>query len=427
MQKFSFDSISSSYKSIAESGVRGATLFKRGWNQCVHSTYKVASQSFPKYWKKMLETGSRSAIIFKAKWNHVVHSSNQLFSRTIPSYLQNVKKIGGSIKQVGTSVKLQISKSRSRSASFLKPKWNHFVHSSTQLLRTIPNYWQKARRNSLKLATSSASIVLSEPTRIGTDFFKTKWNSIYQFFQAIPNYGQSMMQKIPSVRQIVQESAELIWIRISFQWQSFIEWMKVAIRYYPNPTFFKIDMALLCSYLFRNPYRMSKKFLMRKGESDIHVYGETPLTSLDLIAEECRISSQDIVFELGCGRGRACFWLSCFKKCRVVGIEHIPDFVKRAQRIKEKLDVKNVEFRLENMFEGNFSEATVIYLYGTCLDTSSILKLIRRMSKLPSGTKIITVSYPLSDYTSEPLFEVMKRFPVRFSWGMADVYLQYKK
>src|SRR4051794_23547579 len=78
--------------------------------------------------------------------------------------------------------------------------------------------------------------------------------------------------------------------------------------YYRNLSFFKIDLLLKALYFFHTPYKVSKKFLQERGSTDLYLYGETPLTTMDSIAKECRILSKDIVYELGCGRGRSAFW-----------------------------------------------------------------------------------------------------------------------
>lgn len=225
----------------------------------------------------------------------------------------------------------------------------------------------------------------------------------------------------------VKEYLELVWINLGVQVRSFIECLRVAIHYYSNLSFAKVDLFLLISYLFQNPFTISKRFLQKKGEKDVYAYGETPLTSLDMITKECKVSAKDTVFELGCGRGRTCFWLHSIIGCKVVGIEYVPEFVERSNAIKDKFEIKNIEFRQEDMLNANYSGATVVYLYGTCLDDPSILKIVDKCKALPAGTKIITISYPLTDYTDQPVFEVMKRFPARFTWGLADVYLQIRK
>lgn len=224
-----------------------------------------------------------------------------------------------------------------------------------------------------------------------------------------------------------KEFLELFWINLAVQKRNFVEFIKVAAHYYSNRRFFQIDFSLLLLYLFNNPYRISKHFLQTKGAQDVYAYGETPLTTLDFIAKECKLSAQDTVFELGSGRGRTSFWLNTFIGCKVMGIEYIPEFVKNAITIKERYNVQNVDFFCQDMLQADFSGATAIYLYGTNLEDDFIEKLNEKFGKLPAGTKIITISYALTDYTQRPLFEVMKRFPAKFTWGTADVYLQIKK
>lgn len=225
----------------------------------------------------------------------------------------------------------------------------------------------------------------------------------------------------------LKEYLELIGINCVVWVKNFIEFIRVAFHYYRNLTFCKLDLSLLLTYLFHNPFTISKEYLQRKGEKEIYAYGETPLTTLDHIAKECRISKNDTVFELGSGRGRACFWLNSFLGCKVVGIERIPEFVQRADQIKSRFDVTGVTFRQQDLLDVDYAGATVIYLYGTCMEAAFIEKLISKLRSLPAGTKVITVSYALTDYTSQPLFEVMRCFPAHYPWGTADVFLQIKK
>lgn len=225
----------------------------------------------------------------------------------------------------------------------------------------------------------------------------------------------------------VKEYAELFFLNLKTKAVNSLEYLRVIAHYYSYPSFFKIDSYLVLSYLFKNPFSISKRFLLNKGEQDIYTYGETPLTTLEMIAHECRLSRQDVVFELGCGRGRTCFWLNQFIGCSVIGIDYIPEFIQRANHVKTKFNLNQVEFRLEDLLQTDLTGATVIYLYGTCFSSSFIQSLIDRLTTLPRGTKIITISYALNHYSTNQPFEVMKRFPARFTWGTADVYLQVKK
>lgn len=225
----------------------------------------------------------------------------------------------------------------------------------------------------------------------------------------------------------IKEFFVLLWVNLSVTVRNLIEFVKVAFNYYSSWSFVKADISLRLMYLFHNPYSISKRFLMKKGADDVYTYGETPLTTLEKIARECDISTKDRVFELGSGRGRGCFWLNTIVGCDVVGIEYVPEFVERANLIKRKLGMKGIEFELGDIFKVDLSKATVIYLYGTCFNEKEIRTLSEKFSKLPKGTKIITVSYPLSDYDDKSKFEMMKHFAVPFTWGDADVYLQIVK
>lgn len=229
------------------------------------------------------------------------------------------------------------------------------------------------------------------------------------------------------LRMNVKEFMSLLWINLKVFLKNLVEFLKVAFRYYGNVSFFKADLSLRLMYLFHNPYKISKRFLMNRGADEVYAYGETPLTTMELIANECGITNEDCVYELGAGRGRTCFWLNSFLGCSVVGIEYIPEFVERANLIAKKLKLKEITFQLADMLKVDLRGATVCYLYGTCLDDFSIEKISRQFAKLPKGSKIITVSYPLSDYTEDDKFVVLKRFTAPFTWGVADVFLQVVK
>lgn len=220
------------------------------------------------------------------------------------------------------------------------------------------------------------------------------------------------------------ELIHLLWINFIVKLRNLLEYCSVIFRYYGNANFRRVDLAFLRSYLFRNPFHISKKFLILKGEKELYAYGETPLTTLGEIANECGITSQDTVYELGCGRGRTCFWLNTYLGCRVIGIDYVPEFIEKALEIVQKCDLKNIEFRTEDILRADYTGASVLYLYGTCYEEPFIKKLIAHLKGLPKGTKIISVSYPLTEYAPADQFKLIKEFEGSFTWGEADIYLQ---
>jgi SAM-dependent methyltransferase len=224
----------------------------------------------------------------------------------------------------------------------------------------------------------------------------------------------------------ITECFKLLWVALVVKKRNLIEFIKVVKRYYSNPIFRKADLSLLSLYFFQSPYSISKKYLKKSEAKEIYAYGETPLTTLDQIVKECQIKPEDVVFELGCGRGRTCFWLHAFVGCKVKGIDFVPEFINRADRIKAKYHLANIHFFEREMLAVDYRQATVIYLYGTCLEDEEIQQLITKFKKLPIGAKVITVSYSLVEYQQETIFKLTKQFTAPFTWGEADVYLHEK-
>ncbi len=183
-----------------------------------------------------------------------------------------------------------------------------------------------------------------------------------------------------------------------------------------------MDALLKKEYLFDNPYKMSRKFLQSKGAKEVNAYGETPLSVLAEVAKECFLGPDDHILDLGCGRGRGVLFLSCLLGCRVRGIEWNPAFVEKANKVKEKQNLSRASFLLGEMGEVDLSGYTAIYLYGTCLEDEEILRLIALFKHLKKGVKIVTISYPLSDYDPAS-FKVSKSFPVAFPWGNTDIFI----
>ena len=149
-------------------------------------------------------------------------------------------------------------------------------------------------------------------------------------------------------------------------------------RYYHNAPFCKADRALKRAYRWKNPYRIARK----QGQ----IYGETPLITMERIAKACNITPDDHVIEMGCGRGRAALFLHHFFGAKVTGIECIPEFVHLSEGIVDGIV-------LGDMFTVDFSKATIVYLYGTCLPDEEVERLV-----FPPNVTIVSVSYPLPGY-----------------------------
>lgn len=206
-----------------------------------------------------------------------------------------------------------------------------------------------------------------------------------------------------------------------------VEFTRTIARYYPNPHFRRADLRCLRAYLLRNPDAICQRYLRNFPDDEVQkIYGETFFTTLDQIATALQLSPQDVVYDLGCGRGRGVFWLHAMRGCRAVGVEINPAFVIEARRIQKKAGIDGVEFILGNLMDLDYADATVIYLYGTAFSDEAIARLIDCFRALRPGTRIVTVSYALTSYTEEPLFELEQQFSGKFLWGRANIFVQRK-
>lgn len=221
---------------------------------------------------------------------------------------------------------------------------------------------------------------------------------------------------MPSIGELVY----LPFLRTLVQLRSSREERRVRRRYYHCPVFRRCEEALQSAYAGDDPFALSKEFLRRKGASEIHAYGETPLTTLEEIGRRAGLKSSDHLIDLGCGRGRGLFFLCSRFGCTGEGVDWLPAFIERAKQIS----FSRVTFRCDDLFDADLGGATHIYLYGTCLSSDEIGRLTQKFATLDSGTKIVTVSYPLSDYCEGNLFRVKDRFTAPFPWGKAEIFIQ---
>ena len=177
----------------------------------------------------------------------------------------------------------------------------------------------------------------------------------------------------------------------------------------------RADIKLSLAYLFLNPYRHLRKHLQRKGEKNPYQYGETPLRAIEeLINAAGGLKKYQYFADLGAGRGRLSYFVQKKYQCKVFAFEQMKKFVKKGKKL-----FPNVEFILGDFLTKDLSYMDLIYLYGTMMTEKEILEFV---NKIKGRTKIITISYPLSDYDSR--FKVLNKVNVQFPWGKTVGYVQ---
>lgn len=149
-------------------------------------------------------------------------------------------------------------------------------------------------------------------------------------------------------------------------------------------------------------------------------YGETPWTTFMTVLEYVPIGPQDVFVDLGCGAGFLCLLVAKVYHIPVLGVDLIPGFITRGQRLAAEHGLDNLEFRCDDFTSTDLSHGTIFYITCTCFPMVLMEQLSRVLSRQPSGTWLITVTRPLSG----PSFELIKTLSGRYSWGKDEIYLQ---
>lgn len=181
----------------------------------------------------------------------------------------------------------------------------------------------------------------------------------------------------------------------------------------------KSDFLLQGLYLFSNPFRICRRFFQQRGEKQIHAYGETPLALWADLALFANLTPHDVFCDLGCGRGRLCFWTYSHIGCHTIGIDWVPSFIRKARFLSQLLRPApgRLLFLLARINEVPLEEVTVAYLYTFHPDEETL-----DFSRLPLGARVLSVSEPLD----RPYFAIQAKKEVSFPWGDTEVFLNVK-
>jgi len=169
---------------------------------------------------------------------------------------------------------------------------------------------------------------------------------------------------------------------------------------------------------------MLRIFDEQHPQTPLGPYGETSFRVFDSILREFSIPDTISIADLGCGRGRLCFWLTLVRKqATVIGLEKFPEFVHRAVRVQKWLRLPQVRF-IQNDWEAlPLKGIDLVYLYGFTKEEHELRRLAQRLASLPGGTKIISVGFSLEDLLPGT-FNLEQKREISFIWGTTEVFLQ---
>lgn len=139
-------------------------------------------------------------------------------------------------------------------------------------------------------------------------------------------------------------------------------------------------------------------------EPDV-VYVPTPQPVVDAMLELAEVKTGDVLYDLGSGDGRIPITAAKRYGVRGTGIDINPERIREANANAEAAGVTElVTFSQEDLFEADFSDATVVTLY--LLDTLNEKLRPRLLAELDPGTRIVSHAFRMGDWEPEETVEV---------------------
>ena len=126
----------------------------------------------------------------------------------------------------------------------------------------------------------------------------------------------------------------------------------------------------------------------------------TPFEDIDAFFELAPVSSDDVVYDLGCGDGRIVITAAKETGCRGVGIDIDPIRIKESRENAIKAGVSDrVEFILSDLFEADISQATVVTLY--LLSKVNLRLRPKLFRELSPGTRVVSHDFDMGQWDPE--------------------------
>jgi precorrin-6B methylase 2 len=146
------------------------------------------------------------------------------------------------------------------------------------------------------------------------------------------------------------------------------------------------------------------------------VFVPTSTEVVDAMLKLAKVTSNDVVYDLGSGDGRIVIAAAKMYGAHGIGIDIDPERVREATANARSAGVADkVTFRTEDLFTADISPATVVMLYLSPLVNSRLAP--RLMTELKPGTRIVSHAFDLGSWKPQQQIKVSDR-PI-FLWTVA--------
>lgn len=134
-------------------------------------------------------------------------------------------------------------------------------------------------------------------------------------------------------------------------------------------------------------------------------YVPTPQTVVDEMLNLAAVTKNDVVYDLGCGDGRIVITAAKKHGARGVGVDIDPDRINEANANAKAAGVSDrVKFVQQDLFQTDFSEASVVTLY--LLPDINIKLRPKLQSELKSGSRVVSHAFDMGDWKPDKTISV---------------------
>jgi SAM-dependent methyltransferase len=136
---------------------------------------------------------------------------------------------------------------------------------------------------------------------------------------------------------------------------------------------------------------------MSPPQQSLAPYVPTPQPIVEKMLELAQVTSEDVVYDLGCGDGRIVITAAKKYGAHAVGVDIDPDRIKESLANAKTAGVENlVTFRLEDAMKVDVSPATVVTLYLLTGSNAALRPILTR--QLKPGSRIVSHSFGMGDW-----------------------------
>jgi hypothetical protein len=160
-------------------------------------------------------------------------------------------------------------------------------------------------------------------------------------------------------------------------------------------SFLLLSVALSTAFAQTKP-PASKPYEPQVGQAGKDViWVPTPQALVDRMLKIGKVTPNDYLIDLGSGDGRTVI-TAAKSGTRALGIEYNPDMVELSKRNAEKAGVAHrAEFRRADLFESDFSGATVLTMF---LLPDINIRLRPKLLEMRPGTRIVSNSFTMGEW-----------------------------